>query len=118
MPPIQALPHTTVNSALHMKRAHHQVMVWNAVERAPSTSAADISKFGWEVRCGEVSPAIHTGSPASAQVMRELCNVGAGQSRHTCMSEKRVTVKQSTYLAPHTASVQSSMMKRMKRPVK
>ena len=38
-----------------------------------TTAAADISKLGtWEVRGGVVSPAIHTGSPVPAQIMREL----------------------------------------------
>ena len=68
MPPIKALPPTSLNFTLHMKLL---------IKRAPLDEAADNSKWevqvgGWEVRGGVVSPAIHTGLAAPAQVMREL----------------------------------------------
>ena len=67
------LPRTSPISAFHMKRVHLQVMVWKAADKiAPPTAAAYIRKFGWEVRGGVVSPANYIGSPAPAQVMREL----------------------------------------------
>ena len=48
--PIKALPPTSHNFALHMKRAHLQILMWKAAnKRPPPTAAADISKFGWEV---------------------------------------------------------------------
>ena len=64
MPPIKALPPTSPNFALHMKRARLHVLMWKAAaKRAPPTAAAaaNISKVGWEVRDGAVFiPAIHT----------------------------------------------------------
>ena len=85
MPPIKALPPTSPNFALHMKRAHLRVMMWKAAaKKAPPTAVADISKFGSEVRYGVVFiPAIHTGSPPPAQVMREL-SCGC-RSEQTCV---------------------------------
>ena len=73
MPPIKVLPPTSRNYTLHMKHAHLQVMLWEAADKtAAPDKAADNSKFVWEVRGGVVSPVIHTGSAAPAQVMREL----------------------------------------------
>ena len=104
--PTKVMPPTSPNFALHMKRAHHQVTRGKLlIKRVPPTAAAYIGKFGWNVRGGVVSPAIHTGSPALAQVKRELsCGCRSGICR-----EESVAVKQSTYHSPHTASVQDSM---------
>ena len=56
-----------------MKHAHLQVMLWEAADkRASPDKAADNSKFVWEVWRGVVFPAIHIGSAAPPQVMREL----------------------------------------------
>ena len=77
-----------------MKRAYFHVMMWKAAaERAPPTAGAYISKFGVEVQDGVVFiPAIHTGSPVPAEVMRELsCGCSAGQSRHVL--EERVAAR-------------------------
>ena len=85
MPPIKALPPTPPNFALHMKRAYFHVIMWKAAaERVLHTAVADINKFKLEVRDGVVFiPAIHTGSPPPAQVMREL-SCGC-RSERTCV---------------------------------
>ena len=55
-----------------------------AAERVIHTAVADIDKFGLEVRDGVVFiPAIHTGSPPPAQIMREL-SCGC-RSERTCV---------------------------------
>ena len=69
-----------------MKRAHLQVTIWKAADkRTPPTAAADVSKFGWEVQGGLLSPAIHTGPPAPAPVMRELSR--GCRSEQACVGE-------------------------------
>ena len=73
--------------------------MWKAAgKRDPPTAAADISKFGWEVRGGVVSQAIHTRSPDELKLC-ENCHVCAGMCR-----EWRVAIKQ-THTMHHILQV-------------
>ena len=47
MPPIKALPPTSLNFTLHIKHAHLQVMLWKATDKRAPPDEVCVGGAGW-----------------------------------------------------------------------
>ena len=68
-PPLKSLPPTNMNLALHIRRAHLQIMLWRAANKA-NPPAVKITDYGWDVDANnEVMPVLSREPIASEQLM-------------------------------------------------
>lgn len=78
-PALKTLPPTERNMYLHGQRAHLQVQLWKAADR-PHPPALDITKFGWNLKEGEiVMPSLDAspvGPPALLDIVSCCCKAG------------------------------------------
>ena len=68
-PPLKSLPPTNMNLALHIRRAHLQIMLWKAADKA-NPPAVKITDYGWDVDANnEVMPVLSREPIAPEQLM-------------------------------------------------
>ncbi len=57
-PPLKSLPPTDINLALHVRRAHLQMMLWKATDKGDPPNV-QITNYGWDVTVNwEVMPVL------------------------------------------------------------
>lgn len=68
-PQLKSLPPTNMNLALHIRRAHLQIMLWKAADKA-NPPAVKITDYGWDVDANnEVMPVLSREPIAPEQLM-------------------------------------------------
>ena len=68
-PPLKSLPPTDANLALHVQRAHSQMLLWKAAEKSDPPDI-QLTDYGWEVKEHEhVMPAVSREPAAPSKLM-------------------------------------------------
>ncbi len=86
-PPLKSLPPTDINLVCHIRRAHLQMMLWKAADRA-DPPAVQITNYGWEVNINnEVMPVLSK-EPSAPENLMDVISCSCRAEGNACSSGK------------------------------
>ncbi len=87
-PPLKSLPPTDINLTLHVRRAHFQMMLRKAADKADPPNV-QITNYGWDVTVnGEVMPVLSK-EPAAPEKLMDVISCSCRAEGNTCSRKCR-----------------------------
>jgi hypothetical protein len=82
-PALKSLPPTDINLALHLQRAHLQIMLWKAADKA-DPPAIQITDYGWEVHENDKVMPVLSKEPIAPEKLMDVISCSCRAEGKAC----------------------------------